>query len=92
MVGYLAFSIGLFSSWPQLYDSFATWRAGNVSAVSLPTWSLRMSAQACWLAYAVLALDVPVLISAVVTLSSALALVVLEASTRWARRAVLETA
>jgi uncharacterized protein with PQ loop repeat len=78
-VGYLALSIGLFSAWPQVYDSVVTWRAGVRSGVSLTTWTLKAVSQVCWLSYAVAASDVPVTISATTALSTAVVLLALEA-------------
>lgn len=77
-VGYLAVAIGLVSAWPQVYDSVSTWRAGVRSGVSLSAWTVKAISQACWLTYAVAAMDVPVLISATVACSTAVLLVVLE--------------
>ena len=77
-VGYIAVSIGFVSAWPQVYDSVATWRAGVRSGVSITTWSLKAVSQVCWLTYAVLIGDVPVLLSSVVALSTAVTLVALE--------------
>ena len=79
-VGYLAFGIGLFSAWPQV---FATLRGRREAAgVSLTTFSLRTAAALGWLSYAVLARDVPVLLSATVMLSTTLLVLVVEASRR----------
>jgi uncharacterized protein with PQ loop repeat len=80
--GYLAFSIGLFSSLPQLADSIHTWRIGATSAVSVSSWSLKIASQAAWLLYGIGVSDRPVLISACVTLSTAALLVFLEVSAR----------
>ncbi len=77
-VGYIAVSIGFVSAWPQVYDSVATWRAGARSGVSITTWSLKALSQVCWLTYAVLIGDVPVLLSSVVALSTAVTLLALE--------------
>jgi uncharacterized protein with PQ loop repeat len=85
-VGYLAFAVGLVSAWPQVFDSVQTWRAGEPSAVSVSTWVLKVASQSCWLVYAVAARDLSVTISAVAALSTALALVLLEASTQGLRR------
>lgn len=79
-VGYLAFGIGLFSAWPQV---FATLRGAREAAgVSLATFSLRTAAALGWLSYAVLARDVPVMLSATVMLSTTLLVLVVEASRR----------
>ncbi|HEU4676712.1 MAG TPA: hypothetical protein VFS29_12025, partial [Motilibacteraceae bacterium] len=44
-VGYLAFCVGLCSSWPQVAESVTTWRAGRCSGVSVPTWVLKAGSQ-----------------------------------------------
>jgi uncharacterized protein with PQ loop repeat len=80
--GYLAFSIGLFSSIPQLLDSVHTWRIGATSAVSVSSWTLKIASQVAWLGYGIGVGDRPVLISACVTLTSAALLVFLETSAR----------
>jgi uncharacterized protein with PQ loop repeat len=81
-VGYLAFAIGLSSSWPQLFDSIQTWRAGRTSGVSVSSWTLRIASQVAWLTYALGTSDQPVLVGACVTLSTATLLVVLESTAR----------
>lgn len=83
-VGYFAFALGLCSSWPQLYDSINSWRAHVNSGVSVSTWGLRLCSQICWLTYAIGTSDLAVGIAAVVTLSTAVALVALETSARTA--------
>jgi uncharacterized protein with PQ loop repeat len=81
-VGYLAFGIGLFSAWPQV---FATLRGTREDAgVSLTTFSLRTAAAVGWLSYAVIARDVPVVLSAMIMLSTTLLVLVVEASRRTA--------
>ncbi len=85
-VGYLAFAIGLLSTWPQVFDSIGTWRSGAPSGVSVTTWVVKIGSQTCWLSYALLAGDVPVVISAMVALSTACSLVVLESSSPRLRR------
>jgi uncharacterized protein with PQ loop repeat len=91
-VGYLAFSLGLVSAWPQVYDSVSTWRSGETSGVSVTTWLLKIVSQLCWLSYALTARDFPVTISALVALSTACSLVILETSGPWLRRATVEAA
>jgi uncharacterized protein with PQ loop repeat len=78
LVGYIAVAIGFVSAWPQVYDSVVTWRAGVRSGVSITTWSIKAVSQMCWLSYALLATDVPVMISATVALGTSLTLVGLE--------------
>ncbi len=81
-VGFLAFGIGLFSAWPQV---FATLRGSREDAgVSLATFSLRTAAALGWLSYAVLARDVPVLLSALIMVSTTVLVLVVEASRRTA--------
>lgn len=81
-VGYFAFTVGLFASWPQLYDSIGNWRARLNSGVSVSTWNLRIASQVCWLTYAVGTSDLAVGISACVALSTAAAMVALELMAR----------
>ncbi len=81
-VGYLAVSVGLVSAWPQVFDSVAGWRAGGTSGVSITTWSIKVVSQTCWLVYAVVTTQTPVVISATVALTTALALVAVESSRR----------
>ena len=82
-VGYLAVSVGLVSAWPQVFDSVAGWRAGDgMSGVSITTWSIKVVSQTCWLVYAVVTMQTPVVISATVALTTALALVTVESSRR----------
>ncbi len=85
--GYLAFAIGLFSGLPQVYESIGNWKARLTSGVSITTWTLRTTSQICWLAYGVLATDVPVIVGASVGLASATTLVALERTARLASRA-----
>jgi len=87
MVGYLAFSIGLFSSLPQVAESIANYRTRTTSGVSMTTWLLRMASQFCWLAYAFGVLDLPVMISACVNIAGASTLIALEYAARTARPA-----
>lgn len=81
-VGYVGFSIGLCSTWPQLYDSIGNWRAHANSSVAVSTWVVRLASQLCWLGYAVRATDVPVFVSACVSLTLAATLVALELAAR----------
>lgn len=88
MVGYFAFSIGLFSGLPQLADSIANWRGHVNSGVSVSAWALRIGSQSCWLAYAIGTSDLVVGISACVVLSTAIAMVCLELAARSASLAL----
>ena len=82
-VGYLALVVGLFSSWPQVYDSVAGMRAGDgESGVSISTWSIKVVSQSSWLIYALATGQLAVTISATATLSTALTLVAVESYRR----------
>lgn len=82
LVGYVGFSIGLCSTWPQLYDSLGNWRAHANSGVAVSTWVVRLGSQLCWLGYAIRSTDVPVFVSACVSLTLAAILVALETAAR----------
>jgi uncharacterized protein with PQ loop repeat len=88
-VGYLAFGAGLTASLPQLVAS-ARDTDRSASGVSLSAWMLRAASQVCWLTYALLIGDRPIVVAATVTLTSALTLLALEARGR--RRGELRTA
>jgi uncharacterized protein with PQ loop repeat len=81
-VGYAAFAISLTSAWPQLIESFGTWRTGGESGLSLTTFSVKLASGVCWLTYAALAFDGPVLVASVVGLSTSLAIMGMEFSAR----------
>lgn len=81
-VGYLAFAVGLFSNWPQLFDSIGNWRERISSGVSVSAWGLRIGSQVCWLAYAIGTDDVPVGIACTVAMSTAIATVAFELAAR----------
>ena len=78
--GMVAFGIGLFSAWPQV---ITTLRGSRTAAgVSLATFSLRLAAGLGWLACAVLAHDVPVLLSATVMVATTVLVLGVEARRR----------
>ena len=80
--GMVAFGIGLFSAWPQVV---MTLRGSSAAAgVSLATFGLRLTAGLGWLFYAVLDHDVPVLLSAVVMVSTTVLVLAVEARRRTA--------
>ena len=91
-VGYLGFSIGLVSAWPQVFDSIQTWRAGRTSGVSVPSWLLRAASHVAWLGYAVGTDDRPVLIGTSVALCTATLLISLELRSRVNATATATTA
>ena len=84
-VGYLAMVIGLSSMWPQLYDTVGNFRGHILSAVSLPTYGLRVASQICWLSYAVGTHDTPVGAGASLALVIAGTTLGLEAAARFSR-------
>ena len=84
-VGYLATVIGLSSMWPQLYDTVGNFRRHIVSAVSLPTYGLRMASQVAWLSYALGTHDMPVGVGASLALLIASTTLGLEAAARFGR-------
>ncbi len=81
-IGYVAFAIGLVSAWPQLVESFANWRSGGESGLSLTTWSVKLASSSCWLAYALLATDLPVAVASAFGMTANIAVFGMEASLR----------
>lgn len=69
-VGFLAFGIGLFGMWPQVYETAWARRGMGPSAISLTSNALKVAAQVCWLTFAILTTDLPVLAAAVMALST----------------------
>ncbi len=85
-VGYIGFALGLVASWPQLVDSYASWRAGAESGVAVGAWVARLASGAGWFTYAVIMRDIPVLVASVVGLITTMAVLGLETSARSAAR------
>ena len=69
-VGFLAFGIGVFGMWPQVYETVWARRGMGPSAISLTSQGLKLASQACWITFALLTLDVPVIVSALMALST----------------------
>ena len=84
VVGYLAFGISMIAVWPQVVDSYGTWRTGVESGLSLTTWSVKIAATVCWLSYATITTDVPVLIASSLGLVANIAILGFESSARQA--------
>jgi uncharacterized protein with PQ loop repeat len=78
--GFLAFGISLFSAWPQVVTTLRGTR--EAAGVSLTTFTLRLAAGLGWLAYAVIARDVPVIFSAGVMTGTTLLVLAVESSRR----------
>lgn len=68
--GFFALAIGLTGMWPQVFETVWLRRGMGPSAISLTSQVLKVVSQLCWLAFAVLTLDVPVLVAAVMTLGT----------------------
>lgn len=84
MVGYLAFGISLMAVWPQLAYSYGNWRTRVESGLSLTTWSIKIAATLCWLSYATITADLPVLIASSIGMITTLAIFAMETSARQA--------
>jgi uncharacterized protein with PQ loop repeat len=69
-VGFLAFGIGVFGMWPQVYETAWARRGMGPSAISLTSQGLKLASQLCWITFAMLTLDVPVIVSALMALST----------------------
>ena len=78
--GFLAFGISLFSAWPQVVTTLRGTR--EAAGVSLTTFSLRLAAGLGWLAYAVIARDVPVIFSAGVMVGTTMLVLAVESARR----------
>ena len=87
-VGYAAFVLAMTSMWPQVFESYATYRVGAVSAVSVSSMGLRVGSQVCWLTYAIGTSDHAVTLTATLALTTALLVIGFEqgARSRGARR------
>ena len=81
-VGFLAFGIGLCGMWPQVYETVWRRRGLGPSSLSLTSTGLGMVSQLLWLMFAVLTLDVPVIVAAIVALSTNTVVTLVEASRR----------
>jgi uncharacterized protein with PQ loop repeat len=68
--GFFALGIGLTGMWPQVFETVWLRRGMGPSAISLTSQLLKVVSQLCWLAFAVLTLDMPVLVAAIMTLST----------------------
>jgi len=81
-VGFFAFGIGLFAVWPQLFETVWLRRGMGPSALSMSSQVLKVVGQFLWLSYALLAVDSPVIVAAVVALSTNAVIAGVEASRR----------
>jgi uncharacterized protein with PQ loop repeat len=69
-VGFLAFGIGLFGMWPQVYETVWARRGLGPSAISLTSSGLKIASQVCWLSFAILTTDLPVAVAGVMALTT----------------------
>jgi len=81
-VGFFAFGIGLVGMWPQVFETVWLRRGLGPSALSLTSNALKVGSQLCWLAFALLTADVPVVISALMALSTNAVISAVEVSRR----------
>jgi uncharacterized protein with PQ loop repeat len=72
-IGFVAFGLGIVSMLPQTVRSLRR-KAGEISAVSVPTWVLFCVSQICWLVYGVALGDVVVTVSACWIIASSVAI------------------
>ncbi|MFN8169210.1 MAG: PQ-loop domain-containing transporter [Candidatus Nanopelagicales bacterium] len=91
-VGFLAFGIGVCGMWPQVYETVWARRGMGPSAISLTSQALKLASQSCWITFALLTLDVPVIVSALMALSTNAVVTVVELSRRRAAVAELDHA
>lgn len=81
-VGFFAFGIGLFAVWPQLFETVWLRRGMGPSALSMSSQVLKVVGQVLWLSYAIIAVDTPVIVAAVVAVSTNAVIAVVEHSRR----------
>jgi uncharacterized protein with PQ loop repeat len=81
-VGFLAFSIGLTGMWPQVFETVWLRRGLGPSSLSLSSSALKVASQSLWLSYAVLSVDVPVMVAATLALTTNGVVTAVEASRR----------
>lgn len=81
-VGFLAFGIGVFGMWPQVYETVWARRGMGPSAISISSQGLKLLSQLCWITFALLTLDVPVIVSALMALSTNTIVTTVELSRR----------
>jgi uncharacterized protein with PQ loop repeat len=77
----LAFALSLVSSVPQLLTSLRR-PTDQPSSLSVSAWVMRCASQASWLFYAIVVHDLPVTVSAVFILTSAVLILAVETRRR----------
>ncbi len=81
-VGFLAFGISLFGMWPQVYETAWARRGMGPSAISLTSNALKITSQVCWLSFAIMTWDLPVLAGGIMALSTNALVTAVELSRR----------
>jgi uncharacterized protein with PQ loop repeat len=81
-VGFLAFAVGLFAAWPQVFQTVWVRRGLGPSAVSLTSNALAIGAQVLWLAFALITTDVPVIAASILAIGTAGVVLGVEATRR----------
>jgi len=82
VVGFFALAIGLTGMWPQVFETVWLRRGMGPSAISLTSQALKVASQLCWLTFALLTTDVPVIVAAVMTLSTNIVVTAVEVARR----------
>lgn len=85
-VGFFALAIGLFGMWPQVYETVWLRRGQGPSAISMTSQVLKLVSQSFWMTFALITIDVPVIVAATMTLSTNLVVTLVE----WSRRRGVE--
>ncbi len=78
VVSVLAIGFGLLSRWPQLLSSWQHARLHQVTDVSIAAWAVSAVGQAAWLAYGILAHDIPAIVVNVILVLVGAAIVACE--------------
>ena len=81
-VGFFALAIGLTGMWPQVYETVWLRRGQGPSAISMTSQVLKLASQSLWMTFALITIDVPVIVAATMTLSTNLVVTVVEYARR----------
>jgi uncharacterized protein with PQ loop repeat len=81
-VGFFALAIGLTGMWPQVYETVWLRRGMGPSAISMTSQVLKLVSQSLWMTFALITIDVPVIVAATMTLSTNLVVTVVEFARR----------
>ena len=78
VVGGVAVAMALICRWPQVMASLKSLRNHSASEVSKLTWAITILAMSFWMVYAVIAVDVPVILANIVGISASAIVLVSE--------------